>query len=60
MSGPAPLCCLCGQVIGVYEPLIALCDGKALESSRAATRDGEPRGALYHRACYPLRGDRRQ
>jgi hypothetical protein len=48
------LCCdRCGEVIGVYEPLIRVLDGHAHESSRAldpgaSERDGEH----YHRACY--------
>lgn len=46
-------CHQCGDVIGVYEPLIALIDGQAHETSRVGVRDG---AALveecYHRDCY--------
>ena len=46
-------CAHCGDVIGVYEPLIALAEGRARETSLAA----EPAAAdwtadCYHRACY--------
>jgi hypothetical protein len=57
MSGPLH-CRHCGEVIGVYEPLIVLSDGRAVESSRAldphlCDEDAE----YYHRACFDLRGD---
>lgn len=54
----APLCRVCGKAIGVYEPLVALCEGEALETSRAAARDRRVRGELYHRDCYRQRGAR--
>jgi hypothetical protein len=46
----------CGEVIGVYEPLVTLVDGHARELSRAAdphvtARDGE----CLHRACFEQR-----
>jgi hypothetical protein len=46
----------CGDVIGVYEPLVAIVDGHARELSRAA----EPSAAghatqRFHRACYERR-----
>ncbi len=44
-------CRRCGDVIGVYEPLIAFVEGRPLETSHLA----EPQaGALecYHRSCY--------
>ena len=49
----------CGEVIGVYEPLVRLLDGRAHESSRALEPVGsDRRGAHYHRACYVrLSGD---
>ncbi len=60
-EGPAPpakrpavvACDHCGDLVGVYEPLIIAENGKVRESSRAA----EPRLPLvhttyYHRACY--------
>lgn len=56
MTEPTPLCRFCGDVIGVYEPLIVLREGEARETSRAA-RHGRLCGELYHRACYQLRGE---
>jgi hypothetical protein len=46
-------CHVCGDSIGVYEPLIALADGHAHETSRAAHDhpDGLPT-PCYHRACF--------
>ncbi len=54
----APLCAACGDVIGVYEPLVHVIDGVAHKTSRAA----EPQLAqgqgdvLYHLACRDLGG----
>jgi hypothetical protein len=46
-------CELCGEVIGVYEPLVRLLDGRAHESSRALEPVSSDRGGgHYHRACY--------
>jgi len=43
----------CGEVIGVYEPLVALIDGCARETSRALEPEtASRRGDCYHRACY--------
>ena len=43
----------CGEVIGVYEPLVRLLDGRAYESSRARRARLLGRGGEhYHRACY--------
>ena len=49
-----PRCQLCGDVIGVYEPLIYVHADGALKSSRAADPNLEAAGArsLYHAACY--------
>jgi len=48
-----PRCSKCGLVIGVYEPLIAVVDGVAQETSIAAQPDIKfARGDLYHRACH--------
>lgn len=57
MSTNAPLRCdLCADVIGVYEPLIALVDGQVVETSLAARQDAGLLGeGYYHRACYQLR-----
>jgi hypothetical protein len=44
----------CGDVIGVYEPMIVLHDGRARVTSKAAEHDdtwGLP-AAYYHAACY--------
>jgi hypothetical protein len=46
-------CHHCGDVIGVYEPMIMLADGQARNTSRATEPLGrEPVGECYHRACY--------
>jgi hypothetical protein len=59
MSMNIPLrCAYCDDVIGVYEPLIALVDGQPHETSRAVGRDtGAPSEACYHRGCYARRVD---
>lgn len=48
------LCCAhCGEVIGAYEPLVALLEGQAHGTSKIAeTNNGGPVGECYHRACY--------
>jgi hypothetical protein len=49
-------CAHCGDVIGVYEPLILVGDGEIRETSLAAERDVVlARSAHYHRACYAAR-----
>jgi hypothetical protein len=46
-------CVSCGDVIGAYEPLIVLLDGRARSTSKAAEADGRgPLGESYHRACF--------
>jgi hypothetical protein len=54
-----PMRCLhCGDIIGVYEPLVALSEGRALETSLAAgTVSSERDASCYHRHCYVLRHD---
>jgi len=49
-----PLRCVhCGDVIGVYEPLIALAHGRARETSVAAEAvPADSQAECYHRACY--------
>jgi hypothetical protein len=53
-----PLCAACGQIIGVYEPLVHVTGGVARKTSRAA----EPQlarsqaDAVYHLACRDLGG----
>jgi len=49
-------CAHCGDVIGVYEPLILARDGEVRETSLAAERDVvSSRTTHYHRACYLAR-----
>lgn len=46
-------CQHCGGVIGVYEPLVALFDGRARTTSRLAEPEiGATASEHYHRACY--------
>jgi hypothetical protein len=47
-------CAHCGDVIGIYEPLIVVEEQGARQTSRAAEPElpGGP-GNHYHRACYP-------
>jgi hypothetical protein len=57
VSTPNALTCVhCGDVIGVYEPLLLIGDGEIRETSLAAERDVLlARAAHYHRACYAAR-----
>ncbi len=50
---PGPLCVVCGDVLGVYEPVIVLCaDQPARRTSRAAA-GALPQGAMaMHERCY--------
>jgi ribosomal protein S14 len=51
-------CRQCGEVIGVYEPLVACREQGARTTSRAAEpglRAGE--GAYYHGDCYAAMGE---
>jgi hypothetical protein len=46
-------CQLCGETIGVYEPLITCIDGHAHETSRAAGNNlGELSSPSFHRLCF--------
>jgi hypothetical protein len=49
-----PLRCVhCGDVIGVYEPLVACVGDEARETSRAAEPDLALQDTeVYHRACF--------
>jgi|GEM_PF-1536715 hypothetical protein len=53
-----PLRCIhCGEVIGVYEPMTTVVDGRPVETSRAADAAAVPAGAMhYHRACFEQLG----
>ena len=62
MSDPVR-CHHCGDVIGVYEPLVTLADGQPRETSRAldpSAGDSRAGGAHYHRACYERLPDAEQ
>jgi hypothetical protein len=46
-------CHHCDDVIGVYEPMIVLADGRARRTSRAGEQNpGAHLGECYHHACY--------
>lgn len=62
MSDPVR-CQHCGDVIGVYEPLVMLTDGHPRETSRAlepSLADDLTHGACYHRSCYERLGPTQQ
>lgn len=42
----------CGDVIGVYEPLVAIVDGEAVHTSRAALAGAPVRGPHFHGSCF--------
>jgi hypothetical protein len=49
----AARCAHCGDVIGVYEPLVTLVEGRAHETSLAAEASCAERDVeRFHRACY--------
>ena len=50
-----PSCAQCGDVIGVYEPMVMLTGSEALQTSYAAQPDLLPHSRYYHRACYAQR-----
>jgi hypothetical protein len=48
-------CDRCGEVIGVYEPIVTIVAGEAHETSRAAEHPALAMpGLRYHRDCYGL------
>ena len=48
-----PHCAQCGDVIGAYEPMILVEDGKPRRSAVSAERDeGAQTVERYHAACY--------
>lgn len=58
MEGDAPRCGDCGQIIGVYEPLIALDSGRVRETSRAQDPVYGHAERVFHRDCWLRRADR--
>jgi hypothetical protein len=56
MSDPVR-CDHCGDVIGVYEPLVTVRDGRRLETSLLNSPElGPAGGACWHRECFERRG----
>lgn len=54
-AGNGPLRCVrCGDVIGVYEPLVHVVGGVAHRTSRAARPDIVHARPVYHAACWAL------
>lgn len=50
-------CSACGDVIGVYEPMLVVMEEELFVTSRAAARDSLPPGARrYHLSCSALPG----
>lgn len=52
---PPPTCAACGDVIGVYEPIVARSQdgGLVVETSLAAEPElGERGWTCYHRSCF--------
>jgi hypothetical protein len=49
-----PSCARCGEVIGAYERMILIEEGKPCKTSASAERDRDLQaGECYHAACYP-------
>lgn len=65
MCEPSPIsefvrCAHCSDVIGVYEPLVRVLNGRTYETSRALQPVSCDQGAEhYHRACYERLGEDR-
>ena len=54
--GQPPLCSRCGTVLGVYEPLVCVVDGRVRRTSRAADPGLlQSAEACYHAACFERR-----
>jgi hypothetical protein len=51
-AGPPLRCDRCGDLIGVYEPLVALEDGTARGTSLAAEGHAGGAATYRHRACH--------
>jgi hypothetical protein len=56
-GSPLPRCEHCGELIGVYEPLVSVPDGGRLTSIAAEPELLEARVALRHAACAELMPD---
>lgn len=54
-SAEAFRCRLCGDVIGVYEPLVECVNSHLRATSRAAEPDLNGNGVYYHRLCFEER-----
>ena len=52
MSNGTSRCRHCGEVIGVYEPMIVLREGRPRRTSRAAEATSSTSGECYHEDCY--------
>lgn len=52
MFNEIPRCRHCGEVIGVYEPMIVLDGGQARKTSRAVEAATGPFGECYHQECF--------
>jgi hypothetical protein len=52
LSAGPPHCELCGEVIGVYEPLVRIVDGRLRRTSRAAEPELAAGDDCYHDSCY--------
>lgn len=53
MTRAHPTCDQCGNVIGVYEPMMVITGGEVNETSRAALPEIASAPLLrYHRECY--------
>jgi hypothetical protein len=57
MATPLVNCVLCGDRIGVYEPLVVLGKDFAQETSQAAEPGAASRGACFHRSCWERRSE---
>lgn len=52
-------CASCGEVVGVYEPLVLVIGGEIRETSWAAEpKDDALAGVWYHEACHAARCER--
>jgi hypothetical protein len=53
LSETRPCCPLCGDVVGVYEPAVALTTAGTTHHTSLLALDREiPLAAIYHRGCF--------